>query len=145
MISVTLVNQRIREVHFINNLDKSGQIQLQNNFNFNVEYTANNTHCVAKLYQSARTRDDEDKLFLSAEIIGVFKLEGVVSEAAKKEAHVQCYNQLFPYLQSAVSQLASAAGMPGFMLIKNKVNPDGVVFGKKGHTGEQPPKTLPIV
>ena len=63
MVTVTLATQRIREVHFVNHIDKSGQIQLSSSFNFHVDYAADNTRCVAKLYQSAQMKDDPDKLF----------------------------------------------------------------------------------
>ena len=70
MVTVTLATQRVREVHFVNHIDKSGQIQLSSSFNFHVDYAADNTRCVAKLYQSAQMKDDPDKLFISAEIVG---------------------------------------------------------------------------
>ena len=47
MVNVTLTTQRVREVHFVNRLDKSGQIKLSSSFNFHVDYAADNTRCVA--------------------------------------------------------------------------------------------------
>ena len=144
MVTVNLVSQRLREVHFVNRVDKSGQIQLTSSFNFHVDYSPDNTRCVAKLYQSAQMKEDADKLFISGEIEGVFTLEGAVDEESKREAHVQCYNYLFPYLQTAVAQLAASSGMPGFLLKKNPMRREGVVFAQK-EKPQQPPMTLPIV
>lgn len=144
MVAVNLLNQRIREVHFVNHLDKPGQIQLTSSFNFHVNYSADNQRCMAKLYQSAKMKDDPDQLFVSAEIWGVFSLQGVVDEETKRDAHVQCYDQLFPYLQSAVTQLATASGMPGFLLKKNPMNRDSITLTQKERQ-EKPPMTLPIV
>lgn len=144
MVNVNLVNQRLREVHFVNHVDKSGQIQLTSSFNFHVDYSPDNTKCVARLYQSAKMKEDEDKLFVSAEIEGVFLLEGVVDEESKREAHVLCYNYLFPYLQSAVHQLSAASGMPGFLLKKNPMRRESIVFTAK-EKPKDPPMTLPIV
>lgn len=144
MVTVNLVSQRIREVHFVNHIDKSGQIKLASNFNFHVDYSADNQRAVAKLYQSAQMKDDPDKLFVSAEIWGVFSLQGVVDEETKREAHVQCYDQLFPFLQSAVTQLSTASGMPGFLLKKTPMNRDNITFAKK-EKPQEPPMTLPIV
>ena len=42
MPTVTLINQRVREVHFVNHIDKSGQIQLASSFNFHVNYSNDN-------------------------------------------------------------------------------------------------------
>lgn len=145
MVTVNLVNQRLREVHFVNHVDKSGQIQLTSSFNFHVDYSPDNTKCVAKLYQSAKMKDAEDKLFISAEIEGIFTLEGVVDEESKRDAHVLCYNYLFPYLQSAVTQLSAASGMPGFLLKRNPMRRESIVFAGKNKSQQQPPMTLPIV
>ena len=49
MVNVTLTTQRVREVHFVNRLDKSGQIKLSSSFNFHVDYAADNTRCVASI------------------------------------------------------------------------------------------------
>ncbi len=145
MVTVNLVSQRVREVHFINHIDKSGQIQLQSGFNFHVDYAADNQRCVAKLYQSAQMKDDADKLFVSAEIVGVFQLQGVVDDDTKRDAHIQCYNQLFPYLQSVVTQLGASSGMPGFMLKKNPMQRDKIVFAKKEKPDDPGITSLPIV
>ena len=143
MVNVTLTTQRVREVHFVNRLDKSGQIKLSSSFNFHVDYAADNTRCVAKLYQSAQYKDDPDKLFISAEIVCIFSLQGVVDEETKRDAHVQCYDQLFPFLQSTVNQLATASGLPGFLLKKNPMKRENIAFSQKKK--EEPPMTLPIV
>lgn len=143
MVNVTLTTQRIREVHFVNHIDKSGQIQLTSGFNFHVDYAADNSRCVARLYQSAKMKDDPDKLFISAEIVGIFSLQGVVDEETKKDAHIQCYDQLFPYLQSTVNQLTAASGMPGFLLKKNPMKRENITFAQKKK--DPPPMTLPIV
>lgn len=146
MVTVNLMSQRVQEVHFTNHITKSGQIQLESGFNFHVDYAADNQRCVAKLYQSARMKDDPDRLFVSVEIIGVFQLSGVVDDESKREAHVQCYNQLFPYLQSVVTQLAASSGMPGFLMKKNPMKRENIVFAKKEQPrNTEPPMTLPIV
>ena len=143
MVTVNLVTQRVREVHFVNHIDKSGQIQLTSSFNFHVDYAADNSRCVAKLYQSAQMKDDPDKLFVSAEIVGIFSLQGVTDEETKRDAHVQCYDQLFPFLQSTVNQLTTASGMPGFLPKKNPMKRENITFAQKKK--DPPPVTLPIV
>lgn len=146
MVTVNLVTQRVREVHFINHISKNGQIQLSSSFNFKVNYAADNSKCTATLYQSVQMKDDPDTLFISAEITGIFNLQGIVDDETKKDAHVQCYDQLFPYLQSTVAQLATASGMPGFQLKKNVMKRESITFGKKVNPANpDQPVTLPIV
>ena len=90
-----------------------------------------------------------DRLFEHcAEIVGVFNLEGVVDEESKKDAHVQCYDQLFPFLQSTITQLTTASGMPGFLMRKNPMKRENITFAKGGAPKEDKPEqpmTLPIV
>ena len=128
MVTVNLISQRLREVHFINRIDKNGQVQLSSSFSFKVSYSPDNTKCVATLYQSAQYKEDPDKLFVSGEIIGSFALGGIVDVETKKDAHIQCYDQLFPFLQSAISQLSNCSGMPGFLLRKNPMNRENISF-----------------
>lgn len=144
MVSVNLINQRIREVHFTNRIDKPGQIQLESGFNFHMDYSADKQRCKATLYQSVRMKDDPDRLFISVEIVGLFSLQGVVDDESKRDAHILCYDQLFPYLQSTVTQLANASGLPGFLLKKNPMKRENITFAQK-EKPEQPPVTLPIV
>lgn len=145
MLHINLLNQRIREVHFVNHLEKPGQIKLGGNFNFHVQYAPDNKRCIATLYQSVSLPEDQDKFFLSAEIVGVFQLEGIVDDETKRDAHLQCYDQLFPYLQSAMTQLTNAAGMAGFMLKKHAMKRESITFAQKTKPKTDPPMTLPIV
>ena len=133
MVNVTLISQRLREVHFTNRIEQSGKFPLENGFNFHVDYTSDNSRCVATLYQSAKMKEDPEKLFLSGEIVGVFRLEGVVTESDRQHAHVQCYQQLFPFLQSAIANLAACSGMPGFLIQKKNIKPQDIIFTPKGN------------
>ena len=130
MPTATLMNQKVREIHFNNDLERKHGTnrQLGSSFSFQV-------------YHSLKAKEDEKLFFLSVEMLGVFKCEGVETEEDKKEIHTQCYDQLFPYMQSEVSHLCTASGMNGLVLRKAKIDPSQVVFNKAKK--EEP--TLPIV
>lgn len=139
-----LVSQKVQEVHFINKLEQSGQIKLQSGFNFNVNFANDGKRCIAHIYQSIKDPDGGEKLFVSVDMIGAFSCQGVETDEDKKQVHAQCYDQLFPYVQSTTNSLMAASGIPGFQLRKATINTDHVQVGKK--PGQQPPKqTLPIV
>ena len=143
MPTATLMNQTVREIHFNNDLERKHGTnrQLGSSFSFQVNYSPDGERCVAKLYHSLKDKEDEKLFFLSVEMLGVFKCEGVETEEDKKEIHTQCYDQLFPYMQSEVSHLCTASGMNGLVLRKAKIDPSQVVFNKAKK--EEP--TLPIV
>lgn len=146
MANAHLINQKLQEVHFHNKLDGSGQVQLKSGFNVNVNFTKEGNRCIARLYQSLKGGEDE-KLFLSVDVVGVFDCEGIVTDDDKKEIHIQCYDQLFPYVQSTFSTLLSSSGINGFQLRKAQMTPDKIQTGQNpGFPTQQPPKqTLPIV
>lgn len=121
-------------MQFFNKLDKPGQVQLENNFSYSVDYNKENTRCVAKLYQCVKDKcDDENhKFFVSVELIGVFEIVGPVTDEDKKEIHVRTYQQVFPYAEVLVKQVCAAGGMPNFMAAAPQDGP-----GPCGHQQEK--------
>ena len=87
MPTATLMNQKVREIHFNNDLERKHGTnrQLGSSFSFQVNYSPDGERCVAKLYHSLKDKEDEKLFFLSVEMLGVFKCEGVETEEDKKE------------------------------------------------------------
>lgn len=141
MPTISLLQQRTREIHLRNEIKKMGQLQLKSNFNFNVKYAPNHQNCVATIYQSFEDKSEQQAFSVSVTLEGVFSCQGVESEEDKKAAHVQAYDALFPYLQSAVGQLFATTGIPGFMVKKMQLDQERVVLAQP----KQEPPTLPIV
>lgn len=141
-----LVTQKLEEVHFTNKLQQKGQIQLETSFNFNVNFAKDGSRCVARIYQSIKDKDGGEQLFASVDLVGAFACEGIVTEEDKKIVHAQCYDQLFPYVQSTVQNLMQSSGIPGFQLRKAIINTDRVQVGQNPNQPRQdPPKQFPIV
>lgn len=140
MLHVTLISQRVQEIHFVNHITSSGKIELAQQFNFHVNFSDDSRSCRATLYQSVKRKDDPDQLFLSGEIVGIFRLDGVDTEQDRRTAHVQCYDQLFPYLQSLLSFVSASSGLPGLLIQKRLIEPDQIVLNPS-----VPDSSLPIV
>ena len=140
MLNVTLLSQRVQEIHFVNHIETSGKIELANSFNFHVNFSDDNRSCRAQLYQSAKMKDDPDRLFISGEIVGFFRVDGMASVEDKRAVHIQCYNQLFPYLQSMLSFVAAGSGLPGFLIQKRAIDPNQIVLNPAASE-----ESLPIV
>ncbi len=128
MLNVTLMSQRVQELHFTNHIAVSGKIDLSNSFNFHVTFSEDNHSCRAELYQSAKSKADPEQLFLSGTIVGLFHVDGLETEQDKRMAHIACYDQLFPYLQSTLSFVAAGSGLPGFLLPKRALRPEQIVI-----------------
>lgn len=143
-----LVTQKVQEVHFINKLSQQGQIQLDSNFTFNVNFAKDGKRCIARIYQSIKDKEGGEQLFASVDLIGAFACEGVEGDEEKKQVHSQCYDQLFPYVQSTIQSLMQASGIPGFQLRKAVIKADNVQIGKNAEPNDgsqQPKQQFPIV
>ncbi|MCC8181826.1 MAG: protein-export chaperone SecB [Clostridiales bacterium] len=143
MATVTLLQQRTRELHLRNDIKKQGQLQLRSNFNFNVKYASNNQNCVATLYQSFEDKSGEEAFSVSVTLEGLFSCQGVANDEDKRAVHLQAYDALFPYLQSVVGQIFGSTGFAGFMLKKVPLDEGRVVVSQPRK--ENNPPTLPIV
>ena len=134
-----LVTQKVQEVHFTNKLTQQGQIQLDSNFTFRVNFAKDGKRCIAHIYQSVKDKEDGEKLFASVDVIGAFACDGIEGDEDKKQVHAQCYDQLFPYMQTTIQNLMQASGIPGFQLRKAVINPENVQVGN-APAPEQPPQ-----
>ncbi len=133
MAQLNMASYKLEDLQFFNKLDKPGQVQLENNFSFSVNYTQDNTRCVAKLYQCVKDKSDgpDHKFFISVDLVGVFDIVGPITDEDKKDFHVQCYNQLFPYADVLAKQVCASGGMPNFLLLRQKMTRDNVILNKK--------------
>ena len=98
-----------------------------------MNFTADNTKCIAKLYQCVKDKsaDANHNFFISVELVGVFAVEGPVTDEDKKDIHVSCYQQLFPYAEVAAKQTCAMGGMPNFALLRQKMDRNNVVINRK--------------
>ncbi len=133
MAQVNLISQKLNDLQFFNKLDKPGQVALESNFSFSVNFNADNSRCIAKLYQCVKDKSEDanHSFFISVEFTGVFEVVGPVTDEDKKDLHVSCYQQLFPYAEQAARQTCAMGGMPAFQLLRQKMDRDKVVLNKK--------------
>lgn len=133
MGNATLVTQKVQEIHMINKLEKSGQVQLDSSFSLNVSFSSDGTRCMGKLQQTLRDKEFAGgKFTMTVELVGVFNCTGATNDTVKRQIHGEVYDQLFPYMQSQCASLASASGVPGMMLKKVAIDPSSVAVNKGG-------------
>ena len=133
MAQVNMISHKLQDLQFFNKLEKPGQVQLENSFSFSVNFTPDNTRCVAKLYQCVKDKSDDANhdFFISLEMAGVFAVDGPVTDEDKKDIHVACYQQLFPYAEVAARQTCAMGGMPNFVLLRQKMDRNKVAVNRK--------------
>ncbi len=133
MAQVNIISHKLQDLQFFNKLEKPGQVALESSFSFSVNFTQDNTKCVAKLYQCVKDKSDDanHNFFISVEMTGLFAVEGPVTDEDKKDIHVSCYQQLFPYAEMAARQTCAMGGMPNFQLFRQKISRDHVAVNRK--------------
>ena len=132
MAELNMVSYKLQDLQFFNKLETPGQVQLENNFSFSVNYSQDNTRCMAKLYQCVKDKTDspDHRFFVSVEVVGIFEVAGSPTDDEKREFPVMCYQQLFPYAEMLAKQVCAAGGMPGFVLLRQKMTRDNVVVNR---------------
>ena len=130
MAEVSLVGYKIKKIDMINAIKQQGELKITNSFGFNVAYTPEDTKAIAELTETLQMADRPEEFHIELTLEGVFDLTGIVDVETKKDAHLMCYDSLFPYANQIVTQLASNSGMSGLMLKKIPMKRENIQFGK---------------
>ena len=133
MVIINMERHEAREVVFKTAITPGNPISMRNSFSFHVEYYENNTKGTAKIVHKTQENSLEPRIEISVTMLGYFTCGGVKSEDDKKHAHLQAYNQLFPYVRSLVATLTAAAGMPSIIVPKNAMDWDGISIDGSGN------------
>lgn len=131
MVNAELIGYKISSLNMRNDLEGSGQLEIQRNSDFNVTYKIESGIAVATLVESLSTDDDLNSFYIDLTLEGAFHITGVKSEASKKKVHVKCYDDLFPYAAQIISQLTMNSGMGGIVLEKRTNQSVSVTSGEK--------------
>lgn len=108
MSQISFKGCNITELSFANKLPMGSKIQLENKFQFNVKYAANNS-CLAEMNVRVSDKEKKDEFFVDLTLRGIFTFP----EGAKKEdIHVEAFKTLFPYARTYISNLTVNAGIP---------------------------------
>lgn len=132
MVYLTLQHQSFKNIQMKVDLKENTEIEIESTFSFNVGYNDDNSVCVAELKQVLQHKADPEQLSIVVEGKGQFVCEGIVSDEAKKEAHVMAYTLLFPYIQHLIARLTVDAGLPPLMINLTKMDPESVNIGPNG-------------
>ena len=129
MVFLSLKPKIFREVHMTINLGDRSQLDIESAFSFNVNYNEDSTLCTAVLRQEVKEKSDQTVFNIVVEGIGNFLCEGIDDDNGKREAHLQAYTQLFPYVQNMICRLIVSAGLPPLMIERAKMSADDVKIG----------------
>lgn len=129
MVFLSLNHQLFKAIHLEVDIKENTQLELESSFSFNVNYNEDNSLCVACLHQELKCKNSPQLFSAIVECVGHFTCEGIESEEDKKQAHIQAYALLFPYVQSKIASLTKDAGGPPIMVDMAKMRVEDVKIG----------------
>ena len=128
MVYLSLQQQRFRSIQMNVDLVENAEVEIVSSFSFHVNYSEDRSTCIAELKQELREKTDPKRMSILVEVSGQFECEGIVSDDAKREAHVMAYSMLFPYVQNMVARLTQDAGFPPLMIRAERMNPKDIAL-----------------
>ena len=131
MVFLKLQQQAFRKIDLLVNVGTQPDMELESSFSFSMDYNENSTQCVARLNYDIHMKGEPEKLRAAVECLGVYACTGIEKEEDKKQAHVQAYQLLFPYVQGMIAHLMVSAGMPALMVEMMQLNPDDIVLNNQ--------------
>lgn len=131
MVNVQLISYKICRLDMYNDLESDQGLKIQNWFEFDVTFDIENNIAEAILTEHLKQAEDPSDFGIDLTLKGIFHITGVKSVDSKKEAHIKCYDELFPYAGQVISHLAMNSGMSGLLLKKNPLKLESVNFGEK--------------
>lgn len=115
MINIKLVQPKLTDVDFKFALtppsDGSAQLEIGAKFNFKINFTADNCHCVATLQHIAEYTEDPSLFHVNITYEGFFETPEIKNDDDKKAIHIQAYYHLFPYVQIMTNHLVVSSGL----------------------------------
>ena len=126
MVYMFLDRQVFKKISMDMNVHEKGKMDIESSFSFGIHLSEDHSSCIAKLYQDAKLKNDPSSFNISVEVVGEFSCEGISTEEDEKEAHIQAYLMLFPYVQNMIAKLTVDAGLPPLMIQMSKLNPDNI-------------------
>lgn len=128
---LALKQQIFKKIHMEVDIKENKDLELESRFSFQINYNEDNSTCIAHLHQEVRNRGTSNEFSVLVEGLGYFLCEGIETDDDKRNAHVQAYMLLFPYVQNMIAQLSKDAGLPPFMIDMAKMKPEDVELGTK--------------
>lgn len=129
MVSVELDLYKISQLKMNNNIPENGTVELENVVGFHMIHEQNSS--VAILTVQIKHRQHPDMFAMELELQGLFRTNGIYDEDTERDAHIRCYDEMFPYANQIMEYLAANSGMQGFMMKKFPLEFADVNFGTK--------------
>lgn len=108
MKGIQIRHIRTEELSFVNKMEHNSKLSISSQYSYNVRYAKENL-CRGEFTAKVVSKEDPERFSIGITLIGLFAFEEGIS---KEDIHRATYEQLFPYVRAAVTNLTANAGIP---------------------------------
>ena len=135
MFNMWLQQQRATKIDLCNNLSSVSntemKLEVAFKYDFGVEYAADMRHCKAVITQTVESKNDPNEFHISVTVEGTFETDPILDDDMKKETHIRCYYELFPYVQTIISQVGTTTGAAPLIVPADRIGVENVVVNDR--------------
>lgn len=128
-MEINMLGYKIVGLELLNRLQEPGPVQLGNSYDFDVEFNREGVS-YATIKETIEMVGHPELFHIDLALEGMFEIE-VKSMEDKKEAHLRCHDELFPYAKQIISHLCLDTGLPGLSIPKSRMELDKIYCGEK--------------
>ncbi|HIX91107.1 MAG TPA: protein-export chaperone SecB [Candidatus Agathobaculum pullicola] len=115
------------EFTFKNVLEVEQSVKLKTEYELELAYNEDRTRCIASFnIRVGEDKTESSNLSISLKMKGYFSCDKISSDE-KPEAHIEAYNQLFPFAQSIIANFMTNSGLPPFLISKQVLDPKEII------------------
>lgn len=130
MVKINMLGHKILGLELLNRLQEEGPVQIGSHYDFDVEFNKEGVS-FATIKETVELIDHPELFHIDLALEGMFEIEGVKTMEDKKEAHLKCHDELFPYVKQIISHLCVDTGLPGLSIPKSHMELDKIHCGEK--------------
>ena len=119
---VELQGYKVNSISFENNVEDGAELELQNKFQYNVNYADEENRCIGML--NFRVIDSELQGFeIKVDMVAEFSYD---DDDKKADIHTESFAQIFPFLRQIICNITVSGGMPPLMIPFIRLDRDAV-------------------
>ena len=111
MVSISLISQSIKNARIEVNPMPNGEHPIEAPMNYSVNFRNDGKEFRCLFRQEVRSKDIPGGIEIMIEMVARFSCMEITTDEERREAHVESYKMLFPYMQSIVSDFMQKAGL----------------------------------
>ena len=114
-VKYPVINSRI-------NIPTNKTVTIESGFSVQVRYNEEEKRMMSVLEVNCTCNEHPEWFNIVIQVMGVFVCDDLDTEEKKKNAHIESYKELFPFVQSVILELTTKAGVKSFFLEKEKID-----------------------